>query len=102
MVANVKNRRLFRPRFGWHSEVSRSVCLLPSHQFQKILDILRVTGNNAVHPGIINFDDKTPIVSFYEWINIVTDILITQPAEIERVYDNLPEKDKHAIGKRDN
>ena len=71
-------------------------------KFQKILDILRVTGNNAVHPGTINFDDTTSIVSFYEWINMVTDILITQPAEIERIYDNLPEKDKEAIEKRDN
>ncbi len=71
-------------------------------KFQKILDILRVTGNNAVHPGIIKFDDRTSIVSFYEWINMVTDILITQPAEIDRIYDNLPEKDKEAIEKRDN
>ena len=71
-------------------------------KFQKILDILRVTGNNAVHSGTIKFDDRTPIVSFYEWINMVTDILITKPAEIERIYNNLPEKDKQAIEKRDN
>lgn len=71
-------------------------------KFQKILDILRVTGNNAVHPGIIEFDKKTPIASFYEWINMVTDILITQPAEIDRIYDNLPEKDREAIENRDN
>ena len=71
-------------------------------KFQKILDILRVTGNNAVHPGVIEFDEKTPIVSFYEWINMVTYILITQPAEIDSIYDNLPEKDKKAIENRDN
>ena len=71
-------------------------------KFQKILDILRVTGNNAAHPGVIEFDEKTPIVSFYEWINMVTDILITQPAEIDRIYDNLPEKNKKAIENRDN
>lgn len=69
---------------------------------QKILDILRVTGNNAVHPGVIEFNDETPIIAFSDWINMVTDILITQPAKIERVYNNLPEKDKNAIGKRDN
>ena len=71
-------------------------------KFQKILDILRVIGNNAVHPGEIKFDDKTPIALFYEWINIVTDILITKPAEIERIYDSLPETSKQAIEKRDN
>lgn len=71
-------------------------------KFQKILDILRVTGNNAVHPGIIKFDDITSIASFYDWINMVTDILITQPAEIERIYDSLPEKDRKVIEKRDN
>ena len=71
-------------------------------KFQKILDILRVIGNNAVHPGEIQFDDKTPIALFYEWINIITDILITKPAEIERIYDSLPETSKQAIEKRDN
>ena len=51
-------------------------------RIQKALDIVRVTGNNAVHPGEIDFDDSTNVSSLFELINFITDELITRPKEL--------------------
>ncbi|MDE0465785.1 MAG: DUF4145 domain-containing protein [Candidatus Poribacteria bacterium] len=72
-----------------------------SQQMQQALDIVRVTGNHAVHPGEIIFDDTTNVQALFTLINIITDVLITQPKQIQEHYDNLPEKDKEEIAKRD-
>ena len=68
---------------------------------QKSLDTVRVTGNNAVHPGEIAFDDTTNVELLFQLINIIANVLITQPKQIQEAYDNLPEKDKNAIKRRD-
>ena len=70
-------------------------------QIQQALDIVRVTGNHAVHPGEIIFDDATDVQALFNLINMVAVILITQPKQIQEIYDNLPEKDKKEIAKRD-
>ena len=68
---------------------------------QQALDIVRVTGNHAVHPGKIIFDDTTDVQALFNLINMITVILITQPNQIQEHYDKLPEKDKEEIAKRD-
>lgn len=70
-------------------------------QIQQALDIVRVTGNHAIHPGEIVFDDTTDVQALFTLIDIVTVVLITQPKQIQELYDNLPEKDKDKIKKRD-
>lgn len=70
-------------------------------QIQQALDIVRVTGNHAVHPGEIIFEDTTDVQALFNLINMITVILITQPNQIQEIYDNLPEKDKKEIAKRD-
>ena len=70
-------------------------------RIQKSLDIVRVTGNNAVHPGEIVFDDTTNVHTLFHLINIIADVLITQPKQIQEAYDNLPEDARKAIEKRD-
>ena len=72
-----------------------------TQQIQQALDIVRVTGNHAVHPKEIDFNDTTDVHSLFKLINVIADTLITQPKQIEEIYDNLPEKDKKAIEKRD-
>ncbi|RKU21867.1 hypothetical protein C6499_20875 [Candidatus Poribacteria bacterium] len=72
-----------------------------SQQIQQALDIVRVTGNHAVHPGEIIFDDTTDVQALFTLINMITIVLITQPNQIQEHYDNLPEKDKEKIEKRD-
>jgi len=70
---------------------------------QQSLDYVRVVGNNAVHPGQIDLkDDKESAVRLFDLVNIIANIMITQPKEIEELYNILPEEQKKAIEKRDN
>ena len=68
---------------------------------QQALDVVRVTGNNAVHPGKIVFDDTANVHTLFQLINIIADVLITQPKQIQATFDNLPEGARKAIKKRD-
>ena len=65
------------------------------------LDVVRVIGNNAVHPGAIEFDDTTDVHILFQLINVIADTLITQPKQIQEIHDNLPEDARKAIEKRD-
>ena len=71
-------------------------------QVQQSLDIVRITGNNAVHPGKIDFDDTTDVQALFNLINVIAGVLITQPKQIQALYDGLPESSKKAVEKRDN
>ena len=70
-------------------------------QIQQALDIVRVTGNHAVHPGEIDFNDTTDVQTLFELINAIADTLITQPKRIKAMFNRLPQKDKESIKKRD-
>jgi predicted RNA-binding Zn-ribbon protein involved in translation (DUF1610 family) len=72
-------------------------------KIQKALDYLRVIGNNAVHPGLIDMKDNREVANLlFELLNIIVDVMISQPKKIEGLYGQLPEKDKLNIQKRDN
>lgn len=69
---------------------------------QQSLDILRVVGNNAVHPGELNLqDDLDTVQHLFKLINIIADKMITEPKNIDEIYGNLPTKSRDAIDKRD-
>lgn len=69
---------------------------------QKALDIVRVIGNNAVHPGQIDLkDDIETANKLFELVNLIAQVMITQPKEIERLYGTLPETQRKAIEGRD-
>ena len=70
-------------------------------KIQQALDIVRVTGNNAVHPGEIDFNDSTDVQALFDLTNFIADALITQPKRIQGIYGNLPEDARKAIEKRD-
>ena len=70
-------------------------------QIQQALDIVRVTGNHAVHPGEIDFNDTTDVQTLFELINVIADTLITQPKRIDAMFNRLPENDRKAITNRD-
>lgn len=74
-----------------------------SIKIQQALDILRVVGNNAVHPGEINLDDNKDIaIKLFHIINIIAKELISTPKEIENIYNTLiPDGAKESIKKRD-
>lgn len=70
---------------------------------QKALDSVRVIGNNAVHPGVIDLaDDIETTRKLFAFINIIADVMITQPKEIEKFYnEKIPDDQKDSITKRD-
>ena len=69
---------------------------------QKALDVVRVVGNNAIHPGTIDLNDSPSIaLSLFKLVNVIIDTMITQPNEINKLFDSLPEGAKKAIEKRD-
>lgn len=74
-----------------------------SSKIQKALDLLRVVGNNAVHPGQIDLDDNSEVaLKLFKILNMIADEMITKPKEIDTLYDHVvPEETKSHIAKRD-
>jgi hypothetical protein len=69
---------------------------------QQALDVCRVVGNNAVHPGELDIND-TPETAhqLFRMINFIIDDRIARPKEIQALYEQLPQGAKEAIAKRD-
>lgn len=71
-------------------------------EVQQALDYCRVVGNNAVHPGEIDLNDKPEIAnSLFEMINFIVEVRISQPKKIAALYNILPEGALKAVEKRD-
>lgn len=71
-------------------------------RIQKSLDIVRVIGNEAVHPGELDLrDDPDTAAQLAKLVNIIADVMITQPKHIDTLYDSLPAEKKEQIEKRD-
>ena len=70
---------------------------------QQALDVVRVVGNKAVHPGVISFDvdDEATAKMLMHLLNIIVQRMISEPKEIGSLYQELPESVKESIEKRD-
>lgn len=69
---------------------------------QQMLDVVRVIGNNAVHPGEMDLrDDRETAERLFVLVNMITDIMIAQPKAIEEMYGKLATTTLAAIQKRD-
>lgn len=69
---------------------------------QQMLDVVRVIGNNAVHPGEIDLrDDRETAERLFVLVNLITDIMIAQPKAIQDMYGKLGSGPLEAIAKRD-
>jgi hypothetical protein len=71
-------------------------------RIQKALDVVRVIGNEAVHPGQIDLnDDRETAEALFKLLNVIVERLISTPNQIEKLYGSLPEDKRKAIEKRD-
>ncbi len=72
-------------------------------KIQQALDIVRVVGNNALHPGQIEIKDNDEVAkNLFGLVNIISEEMITRPKNIDAAYSKLiPESTKEAIKKRD-
>jgi len=69
---------------------------------QRALDVVRVIGNNAVHPGEIDIkDDKATATALLNIVNLVVDRRISAQKRIDEMFQNLPAGARAAIAKRD-
>jgi hypothetical protein len=70
---------------------------------QKALDVVRVVGNNAVHPGVIDLNDNKAIATqLFNVVNVIVESTIAAPKHIQTMYETIvPESARAAIEKRD-
>jgi hypothetical protein len=69
---------------------------------QKSLDIVRVVGNDSVHPGVIDLNDNRDIANeLLALINSIADQMISHPKIVKALYGKLPENKRKAIERRD-
>ena len=70
---------------------------------QQALDVLRVIGNKAVHPGNIDLmDDRETVMQLFEVFNFVAEDCLTRPRQVGEFYARLPSSAQQQIAERDN
>ena len=71
-------------------------------QIQQALDVVRVIGNSAVHPGEIRFEDDSSVAfGLFDLVNIIAEDRISRPTRVAEMYAKLPKRAVDAIDKRD-
>ena len=71
-------------------------------QIQQAMDVCRVIGNEAVHPGSIDLSDTPEIaLKLFGLVNFIVQNQITQQKEIGALFEGLPEAKKDGIRQRD-
>jgi Domain of unknown function (DUF4145) len=70
-------------------------------EIQQSLDIVRVVGNNQVHPGTLDVrDDPETATSLFELVNVIVEDRIARPNKIKAIYPKLPEGARKQIDER--
>lgn len=63
--------------------------------------MVRVVGNEAVHPGTIDLkDDRDTALRLFSLVNAIADQMITHPNVVQEMYDQLPPEKLAAIDAR--
>lgn len=73
-----------------------------SQKIKQGLDAVRWYGNNGIHPGEINLEERREdIIFLFYLLNIIVQELITDGKEAEKFYQRLPSKFLESVAKRD-
>lgn len=71
-------------------------------QIRQSLDVVRVIGNNQVHPGVLDVrDDPTVALTLFDLVNLVIEYTVSNPRRIRELHDRLPQGAKDQIARRD-
>lgn len=86
-----------------NDDIGELVKLGLSPEIQRALDIVRITGNNAVHSTKeLDINDTREIAyRLFELLNFIVKEMITRPKEINSLFSQMPKGAKESIGKRD-
>lgn len=69
---------------------------------KKSLDIVRVVGNDAVHPGAMDLrDDRETALQLFSLVNAICEQMISLPKSVEDLYQKIPQAKRDAIDERD-
>lgn len=68
---------------------------------QQSLDTVRVIGNDAVHPGVIDTDNQDTVTKLFILINVIIEYMIALPKKVSGLYSSLPTDKIQAINNRD-
>lgn len=73
-----------------------------SPMIQRALDVVRVVGNEAVHPGELDLrDDQATAMKLFGLVNLIAEQMITQPKHVMALYVTLPPDKIAGIEQRD-
>jgi len=73
-----------------------------SPMIQRALDVVRVVGNEAIHPGSIDLrDDQATAMQLFGLVNLIAEQMITQPKHVMALYGTLPPDKIAGIEQRD-
>ncbi|AZV77978.1 DUF4145 domain-containing protein [Parasedimentitalea marina] len=96
-------KELGQPGKNINNDIGALVAAGLNTKIQKSLDVVRVIGNNIVHPGKMDIDDdRDTEVILLKLVNVIADKRISEPKEIDEIYAGLPPGALEAIGRRDN
>jgi len=71
-------------------------------EIQQALDVVRVVGNNAVHPGELSASDVAAVSSaLFDLVNQIVEERISRPKKLQTMFSKLPKGALDAIKKRD-
>jgi predicted RNA-binding Zn-ribbon protein involved in translation (DUF1610 family) len=95
-------QQLGRPGDNLNADIAALVKEGLPARVQQALDVVRVVGNNAVHPGVIDLkDDRETAMRLFGLLNLIADVMVTQPKHVDALYESLPETARQAIEQRD-
>jgi hypothetical protein len=73
-----------------------------SSKVQKALDVVRVVGNEQVHPGTLDVRDNPEIAAkLFALVNFIVDDQISKPKLIDELYQKIPDDKIKGIKDRD-
>lgn len=95
-------KELGQPGEHINQDIKALVALGLDTRVQQALDVVRVIGNSAVHPGQIDLrDNKDTATTLFKLINLIVEKTISEPKHVREVYEALPLSALEAIKKRD-
>ncbi|MCR9218455.1 MAG: DUF4145 domain-containing protein [bacterium] len=67
----------------------------------RVMDAVRIIGNECVHPGEIDADDPETVAVLFPLLNRVVESLIELPKQSQELFESLPQSKRDAVAQRD-
>lgn len=94
-------KQLGEPGKDINTDISSLVKKGLSPTIQQALDAIRVIGNESVHPGQLDLrDDPVIVQTLFRLLNKIAETMISEPRQIQEIYDKIPDAKKQAIEDR--